>query len=192
MIQYPKFKFAFAAPPRTATTWFLKACSDLEIGHGTKTNLHIPPPEGWDGYLISLVRHPYDWLASYYLALEGGVIGVQCVDTFAIYARTCMHGCLYMKGGVYNFIKTCVNDRPGKIGEMFDAYRASTVIKMEDLPWAAVEFFASLGIKRRKLKVIQNMNPQNSRKGHPHIPDEKLRKSVVRSERDFCERYEYY
>jgi len=130
MIQYKNF--SFAAPPRTGTTWFIKAASICELGDGQKATLHIPPPADWNGFVVSMIRHPYDWLASFFLSLRGGSVGVECVDVFA-FAR--------YHDSPESFIQRYLENIPGEVGKMFDTYRANAVIRLEDLPYAGEEFF---------------------------------------------------
>jgi len=182
MIQYKDF--FFAAAPRTGTTWFIKCCSEIGLGDKQKANLHVPPSIIWSGYLVTLVRHPYDWLVSYYLALKGGMTGVYDVDTLAEHARTAVD--------VDEFISRYLTYCSGTVGRIFDRYRATTVLRLEDFPWNAIELFESVGVKHDDAMKAHNITPQNARKGHIHIPNKQQRRQVVLAESEICERYEYY
>lgn len=182
MIKYDKF--FFAAAPRTGSTWFLKAASIAGLGDGQKATLHQPPPIIWDGYLVSLVRHPYDFLISYFLSLEGGMTGVHCVDVLANYARTSANS--------DEFIANYLKYAPGEVGRIFDRYKASTVLKLEDFPWNTIEFFESVGVQYSNAIKIKDITPQNVRKGHVHVVNKNLKKQVMLAERRTCEQYEYY
>jgi len=180
-----KYKdFFFAAPPRTGSTWFIKSASIVCLGDAQKSKLHEPPSIIWNGFLVSLVRHPYNWLCSYFLALEGGKTGVHCVDVLANYART--------SSDVDEFILQYLKYCPGEVGRIFDRYMASSVLRLEDFPWNAIEFFESVGVKSEDALKVKNITPQNVRKGHVHIVNKNLKKQVVETERKLCERYEYY
>lgn len=176
--------FAFASPPRTGTTWFIKAAAEAGLGAGQKAGLHTPPPEKWSGYLVSMIRHPYHWLEAYYHVLNGAAIGVSCVDMFVEHSR---------RSKDFNeFIRRYIRHCPGAIGDMFDRYGASTVMRVEDLPHAGVEFFESLGVSEAKLSRVRELPPQNKGKRTPHKPNPYLLQEVVKAERDFCDRYEYF
>jgi len=181
MIQYKNF--SFAAAPRTGTTWFIKACSLMKLGDKQKTKVHFPPPLDYNNYVVSSIRHPYDFLVSFFLALRGGATGVGCVDVFSFARHHNSPG---------SFIQRYLRDIPGEVGKMFDAYRANSVIRLEDLPWAAEEFFEGVGVPYETARRVHEITPQNVRKGEPHIVDKKLRKQVMEAEGDFCERHEYY
>lgn len=184
MIKYDRFYFA--APPRTGSTYFIKCCSEVGLGDGQKATLHEPPPIPWKGkgFLVSTVRHPYDWLCSYYLALEGGATGIHCVDVLVNHAKTSLD--------VDEFISKYLMYCPGEVGRIFDRYRANSVLRLEDFPWNVVEFFESVGVEHDEACKVSNITPQNARKGHPHIVNKDIRKQVVMVEREICERYEYY
>ncbi len=182
MIKYDKFHFA--APPRTGSTYFIKCASICDLGDAQKSVLHQPPSMEWDGYLVSLVRHPYDFLCSYYLSLKGGATGVYCVDVLCNYARTA--------NDVDEFIALYLRYCPGEVGRIFNRYRATTVLRLEDFSWNVIEFFESLGIKYSIAMRVNDITPQNVRKGLVHIENKSQKKQVVFAERDICDRYEYY
>jgi len=180
MIEFDRFVLASA--PRTGTTWFRKAAADVGLGAPAKFNVHIPPPEDYTGFVVTLVRHPYDWLVSYYLSLKGGAIGVPAVDQFCNIARGSY--------GVYDFLAQYVRLFPGEVSKMFDLYRASSVLRLEDFPWAVISFFET--IDATIPTSLKDTPLQNARKGEYHIPNKKLKQQVVEAEADFCERYEYF
>ncbi len=183
MIKYEKF--FFAAPPKTGSTFFIKAAAEIGLGDAQKAELHIPPPlTNWSGFLVSTVRHPYEFLCSYYLSLKGGATGVACVDVLMDHARTSLDADEF----VSKYLKHC----PGEVGKIFDRYRANSVLRLEDFPWNIIEFFETIGVQHNEAWKISSMTPQNARKGHPHIVNKDLRKQVVIAEKDICERYEYY
>lgn len=181
MIKYKQF--VFAAPPRTATTWFMKAAQDLGLGDGSKSHVHDPAPRDWNGLVVSMVRHPYDWLYSYYYALQGGAIGVDAVDgPFVYIARE--------STSVDRFIRLYLKRKAGAVGEMFNTYNASTVLRVEDLPYGAGEFFESLGVPSWSATMM--LPAQNTYNGVTDAPNKKQRKAVVAAERALCQQYEYF
>ena len=183
MIDYKLFQFA--SPPRTATTWFLRACDTVGLGNGFKSHVHSPPPPDHrgKGIIVSLVRHPYDWLVSYYYGLLGGSVGVTEVDEMAPLFR--------QSRDFWAFGRRYIRKMPGTISKMFEAYWPTNVMRVEDLPWAAVELFEMLGIKKRLLKDVPRIRPANFTKRSPYVDFPRLRKAVVKAEKEFCDRYDY-
>lgn len=172
--------FAFAAPPRTGSTWFLQAATIMGFEGATKTNLHIPFPDDWRGFSLSLVRHPADWLVSYFESLQGGKIGVPAVDALANH---------YKLNDVRSSIRSFLETEPDKLTQVFDAYRADTVLKMEDYPWNAIEFFQSIGCKNAL--DLRGLDKQNGRKHKTTIP-RSLLGAILEHEPELSERYEYF
>ncbi len=182
MIKYKDF--FFAAPPKTGSTWFIKCCSECGLGDAQKATLHEPPSIIWSGFLVSTVRHPYDWLVSYYLSLKGGMTGIYDVDVLAQYARTSLD----VDEFIHKYLMYC----PGAVGRIFDRYMATTVLRLEDFPWNTIEFFESIGVKPDIAMKVKNITAQNARKGHVHIVNKYNKKRVLNAEKSICERYEYY
>lgn len=179
-------EFAFCSAPRTGTTFFLKAMHAAGFGEHTKTGIHTVPLNNWEPGqqpIVSLVRHPYDWLVSYHQELQGGKIGVDVVDFFAEIVTS--------SENVYNFIHRVANESPGAVGRLFDAYRSDIVLRIEDFPFCVAEFFETIG-RGHAYEKITKIPPQNARKGRPHLVNKDLRRLVTKSENDLCERYEYF
>ena len=181
MIDYGTFRFA--APPRTGCTWFLKACSMARLGEGLKSHVHSPSPPRTVGLTVSLIRHPHDWLCSYFYALQGGHMGIPAVDDLSFMAKDSVDFAGFMR----RYIKRC----SGKVSLMFDSYNADTVMKTEELKWSSLEFFASLNVKKNLLDEIKRLPPQNVGKNMPIKTDTKLRERVCEAESSFCNRYDY-
>jgi len=183
MIEYEKFRFA--APPRTASTWFMKAASLAGLGDGYKATVHIPAEPTRNAALsVSMIRHPVDWLVSYFQTLKGGTIGVTCVDVFVPVARRAAN--------VHEFLDSYLVNCRGMVGAMFDTYAADSVYRVEDLPWAVCEFFETLGLSRDKADAPRDLGPQNPWNGVPPAVDPDVRRRIVSAETDFCERYDYF
>lgn len=183
MINYGPFQFS--SPPRTATTWFLRVCSMVGYPGGFKAHAHEPIPEVWcgAGLSISLVRHPYDWLVSWYYGLQGGAVGVPEVDVFAkLVGET---------SSFWDFVRLYLRRQPGAITRMFSAYHASSILRVEDLPLAAMELFKALGKSEKVLKKIEGILPMNVTHDIPYVGFPRLRRSVYKAEKGFYDRYEY-
>lgn len=186
MISYGRFEFA--SPPRTATTWFLKAADLAGLGGASKASVHIPPKKDQGARLVSIVRHPYRWLSSYFHAIGGGIIGIPEIDFFGDLVRK-------TKSRYHDFIFACA-ENPGCVKRMFDAYPAFTVMRVEDLPWAAIEFFESVVPEYKFTKIHKNSIAQLPKQNQHEIQGidltGELTKTIIESEAEFCEKYEYY
>lgn len=174
-------KFIFAAAPRTGTTWWLKSAAIAGLGNGSKSHVHQPAFDRHSNTLsVTLVRHPCDWLASYYVAIHRGCSGVLAVDKFMPLSDKSFD-C---------FVEDYLTIMPGYVGRLIDSYRADTVFKIEDMPWAFVEFAESLGVSIEKRKEVASLTKMNASKELP-VWDKGLRRAVKQVESDLCERYEY-
>jgi hypothetical protein len=173
----------FCSPPRTGSTWFLNAvaASGLNMLDGGSKDKHSIGVFNQSDFRVTLVRHPYNWLRSYYFSIAGGHVGVPLLDNIfpVLYRET---------GSFSKFINVIVTDFPGLVCRVFDAYKASTIMRLEDMPWAAVLFM-------RQINAPNPVGPRaigklNGTKELPPV-DEKLRYLLSRSEEEFCDRYEY-
>lgn len=182
MINYANF--AFAAPPRTGSTWFIKAAYEVGLGNAYKSKLHIPPPNDFSGYMVSMVRHPFFWLRSYYYALEGGACGVDCVDVFVKHVRDA--------NDFNGFVRRYLKHIPGAVNQMFCAYRANSVLQTEELPYNAAELFESVGIRPNMIVKAIKIPAQNRTKQRMPMADPVLLKEVIEAESDFFEELDYY
>jgi hypothetical protein len=149
--------------------------------------VHIPPDEN-QHFLLTIVRHPFTWLNSYYRQIKGGFINQKEVDELAPLARE--------SASFEHFVRKYINQKPGHVWEMVKAYRANTIIRIEDLPWAAVDFFITLGVPKNLRKKVSELKPMNMR--GPFLRDNierkrlrRLMKLVCDVEPDLCEHFEY-
>lgn len=175
-------KFRFATTPRTGTTWFIQACEAAGLGRGFKAHAHAPFNSHNDSnaFKLSLVRHPYEWLVSYYKAIHPGNTGIVEIDRL----RT---SCKNFEEFIGNYLREC----PGQVGRIFSAYNADSYLRIEDMPWAASEFFASIGIPPSLRNKCRFIDPVNVSKGHIHR-DLTVYSQVMLAEKETCERYEYF
>ena len=179
MIHYDQF--SFGAPPRSATSWFIKACTEVGLPDKPEDFVHnIPTKVEEKRYIVSTVRHPYDWLRSYFHAVKN--MQIKPIYPFENHIHAATHN---------DFVRRVVLNDPGHICKLFDAYKASTVIRLEDLPWAAVGFFQTLGISRHKSEECRSLPKLNVGRNQIEKTDKYLRRMLVESEKDFCERYDY-
>ncbi len=177
-------RFHFAACPRTGSTWFIKAAAIAGLGEAFKAKLHDPFParaQRLASLRVSLVRHPCDWLASYWASIHPGRVGVREVDALPV-----------AMASFDSFIKAYLRSMPGQVGRIFASYNADTYLRLEDMPWAAVELFETIGVQRGQTALVEKLDPQNVTRQElrPHW-DAKLRRRVLEAEQEMCERYDY-
>lgn len=175
-------RFSYAAPPRTGTAWFHHCLVMAELTTETRDKVHQIPPAD-PRFNVTVVRHPADWLISYYESLRGGLIGIPQVDRFAQLVTDAVDE--------KDFAVMVADRMPGAVGEMFAAYRTDTVLRLEDMPWAAVELFKMFGVDATGLMCVRSAPPINARK-KPIYYSEGIRQMVIKAEAEFCERYEYF
>ncbi len=185
MIQYADF--SFAGPPRTGRRWFVAAAE--KVGLKILEPVHCVdklPPADHQGISVSIVRHPFDWLVSLY----------QNQPTFRYYDNTVLNQIIHLASvsqSFPHFIKS-VQDWPGTVGRIFDAYRATTILRLEDFPWSPIEFFQSLDCPEDKVMWLKNFQPQSASAEHkvPQDRQVELKRAIVKSERRFCESYDFF
>jgi hypothetical protein len=177
-------RFAFAVPPCVAGRWFLLGCEFAGLSVGNKGALHVPPPENYQGLMLSIVRHPLSWLAAYYKHQTR--IGYECPLGVPAYDALYedwrdSHGRLLL------FLDLYLDRHPGAVTRIFDAYRASTVMRYEDLPHCAVEFMHSINIKETRL-----FDRSHDTSSAGIMQERDIRGAVIAAEFDYAERYEYW
>jgi len=153
MIDYGPF--LFAAPPRTGSTWFLKACYEVGLGEGFKSDVHTLFPPDARKLKVSLVRHPFNWLISYFAAIQGGHTGIDCVDRLAS---------LDFSGTFVDFIRSYLEKTPGALTNIARTYNADSYLRTEDLPWPFMELVEAAGISEQKARRAVALGRQNPNK----------------------------
>lgn len=178
--------FTFAAPPHTGVSWFMEAARQVgqqaQFQHDWQC--HTPFHEGVPGFSVSLIRHPYTWLQALYFNHAENYVGVpQEVLWFVQEAQRAEH--------FQTFINR-VLDRPGCVGSMFGAYRASSVLRIEDFPWAGMSLFELIGAPAEKVNALRSFHSDFVLGLPPADRTCQLRRLIVKSESAFSEQYEYY
>jgi len=183
MIRYDCF--AFAAPPRTATGWVVKAAQLYGLGSFRSTKAHMPFFPGLDDTIrLSMVRHPCRWLASLYAAVkEDSLRGHEHVSRAARLAESSRN--------IYEFLQDYINLMPGYYTDVHDRYVADAVLRVEDLPEAFTSFIYAAGEKDMvRYTMVCGLTPVNATDEfynvHPSLWDQ-----IVRCEQDLCIAYDY-
>lgn len=194
MINYKLFEFASA--PRTASTWFVTACHI--VGLGTGGYQHIPyatkevhayfPEVESTVPRVTIVRHPCDWLASYFkfvlsakLHLISDALG-QLSRDFEIKSFD-------------HFVELVLDHHPGIVGRVFDAYKADVYLRTDSINQGFYDLVTSLGVDEIKAKPMLTMGPHNSsgNLGFNAVKwdDQELCDRFLDSESDCLNRYDF-
>jgi len=180
MIDYGEFQFA--CPPRTGSLWFIEACKLTGLGYGTIEEAHELFPSNRNGCSIrvSLVRHPCDWLASCFSTISAGNGKGYLAQFYAL-----------DRASFDSFVRSYLLTFPGFIGKLFSMYKSDTCMRLEDMPWAFMEFVETFGVSYNNARLCKNLRKQNV-SGSIIKWNKLLREKVMNSESDFCDRYEYF
>ncbi len=173
MIDYSLFHFS--CPPRTGTSWILRAAELVGLKKKLWENefvAHVPFDEnGVRLYRVSLVRHPCDYLASRWTDASLG--GRSSYGSFDSYIRR------YLSG------------RCEAVSHVYARYKADSCMRIEDMPWAFMEFLQSIDVPPSLYRRCEKLGKQNVSGSLPQW-DRKLRQRIVEMEKEVCEAYEYY
>ena len=181
MIDYGEFQYA--APTWTGTRWFADLAKQVgfnKTAYQFAFHLFSGPAKV---IRVTTVIHPINWLHQAYSWMQ--------------YQPSTFNGYIPKLGEWLNLNQSSftafVNDylsRPElKIDDVYKRYKADTVLRFEDMPWCAFEFFEALG------KIIPSMESIDiSQVDYSYcIPTEvEIRQRVRRKEPELHERYEYY
>jgi hypothetical protein len=147
-----------------------------------KAHVHIPHNSKKQDKLRRVcIRHPCDWLASYWAAIHPGQIQVIPVDEFA-----------RIKTDHFDhFVRMYLSRMPGAIGRMFESYNGDSYIRIEDLPWNWTELLSALEVPEKLRDRCITLGPQN-RNGRV-LPrwSPSLYRRVLDAEKEMIERYEF-
>ena len=164
----------------------MRAAYVAGFGEGSKVDLHIPAPLNHKGTLnVTLVRHPYDWLASYYYFLQGGAVGLTLVDSLCSIAReaSCFE----------EFVLLYAERYAGTYTKIIKMYHGDSVIRTEELTEGIIELFDTLGATDDALQQIRQTPPSNidSSKADRNDSIPYLQEIVRRAESDLYEQFAY-
>jgi len=164
----------------------MQAATVAGFGVGFKSEVHEFPVEDNPGQLtVTLVRHPYEWLTSYYFALQGGAVGVSLIDDLAPLVREA-------KDFPHFVVRYC-ESFAGRYSEIIRSYRGDSIIRTEDLESGIIELFKTLLVKEDRLMKIKAMPPVNVNlnKGHVDCNIRYLQETVRRAEQETYDHFDY-
>lgn len=181
MIDYGKFQFA--CPSRTGTVWFLEAARLAGFGLATtKTQAHtLFPSKRECGFRVTLVRHPCDWLASYFEAIRQKMLDVDCLVSWGQLDHTSFDG----------FIRSYLNEMPGAVGRLYAIYKADSYLRIEDMPWAFIELMEMIDVPYERRRRIVSIGKRNASGSLP-LWNRRLRELVLEAESKPCCDFDYY
>jgi len=160
--------FLFAPPPRTGSTWFRLAAEVCQIpnaiwGRGfDPIQLHKPferafedrpdqPPSQAYDVRVSLVRHPADWIVSYYSSILSARLGLVS-DALAP---------LMVAENFDAFMELVVDREPGIVGRVFNQYDANARLRTDRLNEDFEAFALARGAPRDQAANARNLPPEN-------------------------------
>lgn len=167
--------FSFAAPPRCGAAWFARAAERAGL---------TPAPAGAT-FSVTLVRHPFTWLQSFYAAEVWRRPGLPA-------ALTPLCEIAKQSVNMEVFFRNYFLIPPGAVTAVYGAYPAHAALRMEDFPWNVWEFFVSLGASETEAREATRGGPTNPGVYRPLADDKALRRRVVAAEPALCDLYEYY
>jgi len=176
MINYGN-KFHFSCAPRVGVSWFVKACQLSGLGPAF---LHDPEPHNGT-FRVSLIRHPARWLESVHAART---VGWQNVFLGKF-------GSLGIDQGLEAFVWQYLQEIPGEIGKLMLGFEADSILRIEDMPAAFIEFATGIGIDPGFFLNIEKMGRTNANPLVVPMSDV-LTGRVVEAEKEMCNEYEYF
>lgn len=172
--------FEFATTPRTGTTWFMNAAAEAGLRHGCKADAHNPFENGSARKpRVTIVRHPCDWLRSFYVRIYPAKLSLPTDNLSNIVANN-----------FDDFIRAYLKSYRGEVGRIFDAYVADICLRTEELNSAFGELCDSVGIIRTRIIRAQKTPPHNCSRELPFW-NPSLRERVLDAEKDILWRYNY-
>jgi len=77
------------------------------------------------------------------------------------------------------------------VGRLFLSYDADSYLRIEDMPWAFLEFLSALGVPKAMRERCVDLGKLNASKSIP-LWNKRLRRRVLEAEREVCDEFEYH
>lgn len=158
----------------------MRACFQAGLGTQPKARVHEPHDNGSSVLKVSMVRHPCDWLASYWNEIGNARLGIP-TDVFAPLPADDFD----------DFVRAYLKKIPGAIEQIFDAYHGDSYLRLEDQPWALEELLESVGVSKPMRELVLMTDVVNQSKNEIPIWSKSLRRRVEDAERGLMERFNY-
>jgi len=118
----------------------------------SQSQVHAPPIQRYPlQFNLTLVRHPYEWLRSYYYIPQGLMVGVPTIDVLAPLAVAAQ--------SFEEFILSYAEQEAGRYTRIIKSYHGDSVIRTEDLKPAIIELFDALGVGPYWLNMVDQLTP---------------------------------
>lgn len=193
MIQYSQF--CFASAPRTASTWVQHATklTPYDLVSGNTFSVHRPFVGDYTVPRLSMVRHPLDWLLSYWYAIGSGILQTSdSLKDIGLIARRC--------SSPSEFVQAVADEKPGIVGRVFSGYEATSMCRVEDLPYSYIAFLMTIGPVSSGLQEQIVKCPVVNKKTTKHNREpidvmdlpKHTRRALLSAEAEYCDRFEYY
>lgn len=181
MITFKNFQFASA--PGTPVHWFCQAANFAGLGVGWHSDAYKPFVCEFDPFghvkpalfRVSLVMHPASYLWTLYRYAFPKPSPLDKLGRFLDFDE---------------FLCEYLGRMPGEASRIMLGYKADSFMRAEDLPHAFVEFARSLNVPEESLrKNFFNRGPDYVQL------DQSVgywRKKLLKSEREFCEQFDYF
>ena len=176
--------------------WFLRATGLVGL-HKTLVEAHRPSllhafepfvgSRNGNRLRVTLVRHPCSWLASVYGIVkrrdELDDLPDPILNPFWSFATESFD----------RFVLAYLNTAGGSIYRTFRPYieEADTCLRIEDMPWAALDLFESLGVPRMLRQKCVGIGKVNVSENVP-LWDKSLKEEVKREEEELLELFDYW
>ena len=181
MIDYGEFQYA--ASPWTGVRWFTDLANQVGFDKVVRHTAFHPFVGPAKVIRVTTVTHPMKWLHQIYSWIH------YHPPNEDIYISKLGEWLDLNRLSFTAFVNDYLSRPELKIDDFYKQYKADTVLRFEDMPWCAFEFFEALG------KTIPSMESiDTSQVDYSYcIPTEvEIRQRVRRKESELHERYEYY
>lgn len=169
--------FDLKSPPRTGRMWFCRAAAMVGLGEGDVT---APMIENL--FSVCIVRHPVTWLESVY---EKTLLMPECPDSLVLLQKIARNtrDFQHFMGEIPKY--------PGIVEEAFQNHDTVTAIRLEDFPYSAMSIFETAGVPEDVVKMVMVAPKLNYRMWRKTVDHDQYR-AIVKSEKNFCEKYDYF
>lgn len=178
--------FSIQAPPRCGAGWLLKAIkiAGVEIKQPHR-QVWEPETISTDRHTISIIRHPYEWLRSFYFANRG-----------ELYPKSLerLVRCACNSTSLFEFINTGIEKK--LVTWTFRQYDANSVIRLEDFPAAPIMLFDMFWYpafscdSAEKIEALPRTDPTDFQILNSKVEKE-LREKLMEVEKSIYEKFDY-
>jgi hypothetical protein len=183
MIDYGVFQFACL--PEAGGTWFYQTMrsAGVPIKEVKAGGLYSNFSNGRDKLRISMVRNPCDWLFSCFEFLKKDWVE-RGLPECLMDMRALTNG-IQDHNSFNQFLIDYLLLMPGEVSKLFLQYDADSYICAENMPWAMIEIFEMIEVRR------PDTFPPATLQLTPEINDD-VRNQIIKAEKEMCDAFDYY